>query len=385
MEKRDYYEVLGVPKDADEQTIKKAYRQKAIQYHPDKNPGDKEAEEKFKEAAEAYEVLSHPEKRQQYDRFGHAGMSGAAGGGFQGFDMGDIFSHFGDLFEEFGIGGMGGFGRGGRGRGGRQAVMKGSNLRVKVKLSLEEISKGVEKNIKVQKYVACLDCGSTGAKSPNAVKTCPTCHGNGYTVRMQQSLFGAMQMQSECAHCHGTGKVITDKCPRCGGNGIVRGEEVINLKIPAGVSNGMQLSMNGKGNAAPNNGIPGDLFVLIEEEKHPLFEREGDNLYLDYYISFPQAVLGATVDVPTIDGKARIRIAPGTQSGTLLRLNGKGLPGLRSYQRGDLIVNVNVWIPKNLGKEQKQQVEQWLSAPEFQPKNEKHTSFFERVRQFFNN
>ena len=381
MDKRDYYEVLGVPKDADAQTIKKAYRQKAIQYHPDKNPGDKEAEEKFKEAAEAYEVLSNPDKREKYDRFGHAGVGGAAGGGFQGFDMGDIFSHFGDLFEEFGIGGMGGFSS--RGRRG-QAVQRGSNLRVKVKLTLEEIAKGVEKNIKVQKYVACPQCGSTGAKSPDAVKTCPACHGSGYTVRMQQSLFGSMQMQSECMTCHGSGKVISDKCPNCSGNGVVRGDEVINLKIPAGVSDGMQLSMSGKGNAAPNRGIPGDLYVQIEEIKHPLFERDGNNLYLEYDVSFPQAVLGAMVDIPTIDGKARIKIAPGTQSGTLLRLNGKGLPGLRSYQRGDLIVNVNVWIPKNLTKEQKQQVEQWVSAPEFAPKNEKRSSFFERVRQFFN-
>ena len=381
MEKRDYYEVLGVPKNADAQAIKKAYRQKAIQYHPDKNPGDKEAEEKFKEAAEAYEVLSNPEKREKYDRFGHAGVGGAAGGGFQGFDMGDIFSHFGDLFEEFGIGGMGGFSS--RSRGGK-AVRKGSNLRVKVKLSLEEIAKGVEKNIKVQKYIPCQKCGSTGAKSPDAVKSCPTCHGSGYTVRVQQSLFGTMQMQGECPQCHGAGKIITDKCTQCGGNGVVRGEEVITLKIPAGVSDGMQLSMNGKGNAAPDNGVPGDLYVLIEEEKHPLFERDGNNLYLEHFISFPEAVLGATVDIPTIDGKARIKIAPGTQSGTLLRLNGKGLPALRGYQRGDLIVNVNVWIPKNLNKEQRQQIEQWSEAAEFVPKNEKRSSFFERVKQFFN-
>ena len=381
MEKRDYYEVLGVPKNADAQAIKKAYRQKAIQYHPDKNPGDKEAEEKFKEAAEAYEVLSNPEKREKYDRFGHAGVGGAAGGGFQGFDMGDIFSHFGDLFEEFGIGGMGGFSS--RSRGGK-AVRKGSNLRVKVKLSLEEIAKGVEKNIKVQKYIPCQKCGSTGAKSPDAVKSCPTCHGSGYTVRVQQSLFGTMQMQGECPQCHGAGKIITDKCMQCGGNGVVRGEEVITLKIPAGVSDGMQLSMNGKGNAAPDNGVPGDLYVLIEEEKHPLFERDGNNLYLEHFISFPEAVLGATVDIPTIDGKARIKIAPGTQSGTLLRLNGKGLPALRGYQRGDLIVNVNVWIPKNLNKEQRQQIEQWSEAAEFVPKNEKRSSFFERVKQFFN-
>lgn len=381
MEKRDYYEVLGVAKDADAQTIKKAYRQKAIQYHPDKNPGDKEAEEKFKEAAEAYEVLSNPEKRQRYDRFGHAGMGGAAGGGFQGFDMGDIFSHFGDLFEEFGIGGFGSRGRSSRGG---QAVSHGSNLRVKVKLTLEEIARGVEKNIKVQKYVPCPHCGSTGAKSPDAVKTCPTCQGRGYTVRVQQSIFGAMQMQGECPQCHGSGRIITDKCPHCSGNGVVKGEEIITLKIPAGVANDMQLSMKGKGNAAANNGIPGDLFVLVEEEKHPLFERDGNNLYLEHYISFPQAVLGDSVDIPTIDGKVRIKITPGTQSGTLLRLNGKGLPGLRSYQRGDLIVNVNVWIPKNLNKEQKQWLEKYRTASEFVPQNEKRTSFFERVKQFFN-
>lgn len=380
MEKRDYYEVLGVAKDADAQTIKKAYRQKAIQYHPDKNPGDKEAEEKFKEAAEAYEVLSNPEKRQRYDQFGHAGLGGAAGGGFQGFDINDIFGHFGDLFEEFGIGGFGGA----RSRGGQQrAVQKGSNLRIKVKLTLEEIATGVEKNIKVQKYVQCNHCNGTGAKSPSAVKTCPTCQGRGFTVQTRQSLFGTMQMQGECPTCHGSGKQITDKCPHCAGNGIVRGEEIINVKIPAGVANDMQLSLRGKGNAAPNGGINGDLFVLIEEKKHDLFERDGNNLYLEYYISFPQAVLGATVDIPTIDGKARIKINPGTQSGSLLRLNRKGLPGLHSYERGDLIVNVNVWVPKNLTKEQKQMLEQWSSAPEFVPKNEKHTSFFERVKQFF--
>ena len=380
MEKRDYYEVLGVAKDADAATIKKAYRQKAIQYHPDKNPGDKEAEEKFKEAAEAYEVLSNPEKRERYDRFGHAGVGGAAGGGFQGFDISDIFGRFGDLFEEFGIGGFGGRARGG---GQQRVVQKGTNLRIKVKMTLEEVATGVEKNIKVQKYVPCPHCGSTGAKSPDAVKSCPTCKGRGFTVQTRQSLFGTMQMQGECPTCHGSGKVITEKCPHCAGNGVVKGEEVINVKIPAGVANGMQLSLTGKGNAAPNNGVNGDLFVLIEEEKHPLFERDGNNLYLDYYISFPQAVLGATVDIPTIDGKARIKINPGTQSGSLLRLNRKGLPGIRSYERGDLIVNINVWIPKNLTKEQKQCLEQWSTAPEFIPKNERRTSFFERVKQFF--
>ena len=382
MAKRDYYEVLGVDKNAGEQEIKKAYRQKAIQYHPDKNPDNKEAEEKFKEAAEAYEVLSNSEKRQRYDQFGHAGVGGASGSqGFGGMNMEDIFSRFGSIFEDFGFGGFGGGSRSYSSRS--RGVQRGSNLRIKVKLTLEEIAKGVEKNIKVQKYIACKACGSTGGKSSDSVKTCPSCHGSGYTVRVQQSIFGAMQMQSECSQCHGTGKIITDKCPHCAGNGIIKGEEVINIKIPAGVANGMQLSMNGKGNAAPNHGINGDLFVLIEEIPHDLFERDGNNLYLEHFISFPQAVLGTSVDIPTIDGKARIKITPGTQSGTLLRLHGKGLPELQSYQKGDLIVNINVWIPKNLTKEEKQQIESYMNAENFQPKAQKQSSFFKRVKQFF--
>ena len=380
MAKRDYYEVLGVSKNASEQEIKKAYRQKAIQYHPDKNPNNKEAEEKFKEAAEAYEVLSLPEKRQRYDQFGHAGVGGANGAqGFGGMNMEDIFSRFGSIFEDFGFGG---FSSGSR-RSRSQNVQKGSNLRIKVKLTLEEIAKGVEKNIKVQKYVTCTVCNSTGAKSSDAVKTCPSCHGSGYTVRVQQSIFGTMQVQTECSQCNGTGKIITDKCPQCSGNGIVKGEEIINIKIPTGVSSGMQLSLNGKGNAAPNNGINGDLFVLIEEIPHDLFERDGINLYLEHYISFPQAVLGTNVDIPTIDGKARIKIAPGTQSGTLLRLHDKGLPEIQSYHKGDLIVNINVYVPKNVNKEEKQIIESFMNAENFQPKAQKRSSFFNRVKQFF--
>lgn len=379
MAKRDYYEVLGVEKNANEQEIKKAYRQKAIQYHPDKNPDDKEAEEKFKEAAEAYEVLSNAEKRQRYDQFGHAGLGGASGAqGFGGMDMEDIFSRFGSIFEDFGFG----FGGGSR-RSRSQGIQRGSNLRIKVKLTLEEIAKGVEKNIKVQKYIHCKTCGSTGAKSSDAVKTCPSCRGTGYTVRMQQSIFGAMQVQSECPQCKGSGKIITDKCPQCLGNGIVKGEEIINIKIPPGVANGMQLSVNGKGNAAPNHGMNGDLFVLIEEIPHDLFERDGNNIYLEHYISFPQAVLGTSVDIPTIDGKARIKIAPGTQSGTLLRLQGKGITELQSYNKGDLIVNINVYVPKNLTKEEKQIIEGFMHAENFQPKLQKRSSFFNRVKQFF--
>jgi len=385
MTKRDYYEVLGVSKTATEQEIKKAYREKALQYHPDRNPDNPEAEEKFKEAAEAYDVLSNADKRAQYDRFGHAGVRGA-GSDFQSMNMEDLFSHFGSVFEEFGFGG-GHFGHfrsnfgGGRGR----VVRKGSNIRIKVKLTLEEIAKGVEKNIKVQKQIPCDACGSTGAKSPDAVKTCPTCKGTGFVVQVQQSVFGTMQVQSECPACHGEGKIITDKCPKCYGNGTVKGEEIINIRIPAGAAHNMQLTVRGKGNAAPNKGVNGDLFVLIEEEKHPLFERDGNNIYLEYYVSFSQAALGDTVEIPTLDGKARVKIVAGTQPGTLLRLSGKGLPSLQGYGygKGDLIVNVNVWIPKHLSKEEKQMVEQLATSENFKPQPPKQASFFQRIRKIF--
>lgn len=379
MAKRDYYEVLGVAKTANEQEIKKAYREKALQYHPDRNPDNAEAEEKFKEAAEAYEVLSNANKRAQYDRFGHAGVSGASSN-FQNMNMEDLFSHFGSVFEEFGFGGFrSNFG----GRRSGRVVRKGSNIRIKVKLSLEEIAKGVEKNIKVQKQIPCDACNSTGAKNPNAVKTCPTCRGNGFVLQVQQSVFGMMQMQSECPTCHGEGKIITEKCAKCYGNGTIKGEEVINIKIPPGVTNGMQLTLRNKGNAAPNNGMNGDLFVLIEEEKHPVFERDNSNIYMEYYVSFSQAALGDTVEIPTLDGKVRVKITSGTQPGTLLRLNGKGLPDLHRYGKGDLIVNVNVWIPKHLTKEEKQTVEQLAHSDNFKPQPPKQASFFQRIRKIF--
>ncbi|MDD2345867.1 MAG: molecular chaperone DnaJ, partial [Bacteroidales bacterium] len=312
MAKRDYYEVLGVDKGASEQEIKKAYRQKAIQFHPDKNPGDKASEDKFKEAAEAYEVLSNAEKKQRYDQYGHAGVGSSASGGYGGggMSMDDIFSHFGDIFG----GGFGGFGGGGS-RGGGRRVQRGSNLRVKVKLSLEEIAKGVEKKIKVSKQIVCSTCDGSGAKDSSSFHTCTTCGGSGQVRRVTSTFLGQMQTTATCPTCNGSGKVITQKCPVCAGNGIVRGEEIVPIRLPAGVSEGMQLSVSGGGNAAPNGGIPGDLIVVIEETKHELFERDGNNLYLEHYIKFPEAVFGAQIEIPTLDGKARIKIDSGTQSG----------------------------------------------------------------------
>ncbi|MBO4739170.1 MAG: molecular chaperone DnaJ [Bacteroidales bacterium] len=377
-EKRDYYEVLGVAKNATEQEIKKAYRQKAIQYHPDKNPGDKEAEEKFKEAAEAYEVLSNADKRARYDKYGHAGMSASGFSGFQDMNMEDLFSHMGSIFEGFGFGNFSS-----RGRGYSSAVRKGSNIRIKVKLSLKEIAKGVEKNIKVQKHIHCPECNGSGAKNPEAIKVCPTCKGSGFTIRVQQSILGMMQTQSECPQCNGEGKVVTDKCPKCSGNGVVKGEDIINIKIPEGVADGMQLSLRGKGNAAPRGGENGDLLVLIEEEKDKIFERDGNNLYTEFNISFPQAVLGDTVEIPLIDGKAKVKIAPGTQPSTLLRLNGKGLPDLHGYRTGDLIVNINVIVPKKITKEEKAIIEKMQQSDTFKVEQPKETSFFQKVRKFF--
>ncbi len=385
MSKKDYYEILGLSKDATPEQIKKAYRQKALKYHPDKNPGDETAEAKFKEAAEAYEVLSNPEKKSRYDQFGHAGMgNNYGGGGFGGgMSMDDIFSQFGDIFG----GAFGGFGGSGFGGGGRttRRVNKGSNMRIKVRLTLEEILTGVEKKIKVNKYVACKSCNGTGAKDGGAFHTCPTCNGMGRVTRVTNTFLGQMQTASTCPQCSGEGKVITDKCTACYGNGIVKNEEVISINIPAGVSEGMQLSLSGKGNAAPRGGVPGDLIVLVEEIPHDKLIRDGSNLLHDYYISFPQAVLGTHIEVPTLEGKARIKIDPGTQGGKVLRLKGKGLPMVNAYGRGDLLVNINIWTPQTTSKEEKAILEELEVSENFKP-NPKKTdkSFFERMKDVFN-
>jgi molecular chaperone DnaJ len=382
MSKRDYYEILGIAKTATEDEIKKAYRKLAIKYHPDKNPNDKTAEDKFKEAAEAYEVLSNAEKRQRYNQFGHAGVGGAASGGGGGFggggmNMDDIFSQFGDIFG----GSFGGFG-GGSSRGGRR-VNRGSNLRVKVKLNLTEIANGVEKKIKVNKQVSCNTCKGSGAKNSD-YDTCRMCNGSGVVTKIQQTMLGAMQTQTTCASCQGEGKLIKDKCGSCHGEGVVRGEETISINIPAGVAEGMQLNVSGKGNAAVRGGINGDLMVLIEEEEHPELKREGQHLVYNLHVSIPDAALGVSVDVPLVEGKAKIKIEPGTQSGKVLRLKGKGLPDVNSYYKGDLMVEISVFTPTTLSSDEKKIMEQLKESKNFKPnpsKNQK--SFFERMKDYF--
>ncbi|WP_026902481.1 molecular chaperone DnaJ [Pedobacter glucosidilyticus] len=384
MSKRDYYDILGVSKGASADEIKKAYRKLAIKYHPDKNPDDKAAEDKFKEAAEAYEVLSNPEKRQRYDQFGHAGAQGGFGGGYGGggMNMEDIFSQFGDVFgggnpfDSF-------FGGGGQSRGGRR-VQRGSNLRIKVKLTLEEIANGVEKKVKVNKQVVCNTCDGTGAKDKSSFSTCKTCGGSGAVRRVTNTILGQMQTTSTCPTCNGEGSTISSKCNTCHGDGVTRGEETISINIPAGVSEGMQLSMSGKGNAAPRGGVPGDLIILIEEVPHETLKREGINIIYDLHVSFVDAALGTSVDIPTIDGKARIKLEPGTQGGKILRLKGKGIPEVNSYHKGDQLIQVNIWTPKTINHEERELLEKLRASENFRPnpgKNEK--SFFDRMKEYF--
>lgn len=384
MGKRDYYEVLGVSKTATPEEIKKAYRQKAIQFHPDKNPGDKEAEEKFKEAAEAYEILSNPEKRQRYDQFGHAGVGDGASSGFGGHDMSmdDIFSMFGDIFGGGGFGGFGGFGGGSRSRGPRQH--RGSDLRVKVSLTLSEVSTGVEKKIKVKKYVPCSHCNGTGAQNGSSYSTCSTCRGTGHVTRIQHTLLGQMQTTTTCPTCNGEGQIITNKCTYCQGEGVVRDEEVISIKIPAGVGEGMQLNVAGRGNAGRRGGINGDLFVVIQEEQHPDLQRDGNNLIYNLFVTFPEVALGTTKEIPTIDSKVKVKIEPGTQPEKILRLRGKGLPDVNGYGKGDLLVRVHVWIPKKLNSEERKALEKLMTMPGFNGSpDQADRNFFEKMRDIF--
>ncbi|GHV55816.1 chaperone protein DnaJ [Bacteroidia bacterium] len=382
--KRDYYEILEVSKTASPEEIKKAYRKKAIQYHPDKNPGDKAAEEKFKEAAEAYEVLSDANKRSRYDQFGHAGVGGAGGFDGGGFSMEDIFARFGDLFGE-GFGSFtGGFSTfGGFGADNGRQTSRGSDLRVKVKLTLKEIATGVEKKLKVNKYVACPHCKGTGADGDHAHSTCSTCRGRGHVIRIVNSIFGQMQTTSVCPDCQGEGKIITKKCPHCYGEGVVKADDVITINLPAGVMEGMQLTVRQKGNAARRGGINGDLLVVIEEEAHPELLRDQQDLIYNLLLTFPQAALGSTIEIPTLDGKAKIKVEPGTQPGKVLRLKNKGLPSVNRYGTGDLLINIAVYIPENLTKEQREVLSKMEDESNFQPTTSVKEKIFSKFRNMF--
>jgi molecular chaperone DnaJ len=382
MSKRDYYETLGVSKGAAADEIKKAYRKVAMQYHPDRNPGDKSAEEKFKEAAEAYEVLSDADKKAQYDRYGHAGLSGNGRGYGGGMNMDDIFSQFGDIFGDDVFGSF--FG-GHRGRSGQRSQgVRGSNLRVKLKLTFEEIAKGVKKNIKVKKYVLCSTCSGSGAKDKGSIQTCKTCGGSGQVRRVQNTFLGQMQTVTTCPACNGEGSTITSKCGTCKGDGRVYGEETVSIDIPAGVQEGMQLNVNGKGNAGERGGHNGDLIILIEEEPHKELQRDGLNVAYDLYISFPEAVSGIQVEVPTIDGRAKIKIPAGTQSGKIFRLKGKGFPAVNSYEKGDQLIHVNVWTPQHVTPEEKAALEKMALSQNFKPQPDKsEKGFFDKIREMF--
>ena len=382
--KRDYYEVLGVDRNATPDELKKAYRKLALQYHPDRNPGDKEAEEKFKEAAEAYDVLSNPDKKARYDQFGHAGMEGAYGQG--GMDMNDIFSNLGSIFGDL-FGGSGfrtGFSGFGGGGGAARRVLRGTNLRIKVKLTLEEIDRGCEKKIKVSKYVPCKTCGGSGAKD-GKTETCSHCHGSGVVTETKRTILGMMQTQSACPQCGGEGRIVKDKCHDCHGDGIVKSDEIITIKIPAGVQDGVQLAMQGMGNAAPRGGINGDLIILVEEQEHELFERQDANLYYNAFITYADAAMGATIEIPTLNGKVKIKVDAGTPSGRVVRLRGKGLPIMNGYGRGDLLVSLNVWVPKEFTREEKKMLEELQKHDNFQPHPTKQErGFFDRMKEMFN-
>ncbi|MBQ7898275.1 MAG: molecular chaperone DnaJ [Bacteroidales bacterium] len=385
--KRDYYEVLGVGKDASADEIKKAYRKLAVKYHPDKNPGDKEAEEKFKEAAEAYSILSDPDKKARYDQFGHAGVEGAGpdfSGGFG--NLNDILNEiFGSAFGGGFGGGFGGFGGFGGGQRQQQRVYRGRDIRVRVKLTLEEIAKGVEKEITIEKSVPCTDCNGRGARNSADIKTCPACNGTGQVQRVVNSFLGQTISYSTCQQCGGEGKIISNPCKSCGGTGLVRKRETIKVRIPAGVEAGMQLTLQGQGHAAKNNGINGDLLVVIEEVEHKDLKREGNNLFYTKIISLPEAILGGEVEIPGIDGTYKIKVDPGTQSGTVVKLKGRGLPTVNSYGgTGDLYVKIAVWIPRKLDKDDKAVIESLRGKEAFKPNPTKEDKgFFDRLKDLF--
>lgn len=381
MAKRDYYDILEVSKNASDEEIKKAYRQQAMKFHPDRNPGDKASEEKFKEAAEAYEVLSNKEKKARYDQYGHAGVGSGNGGFGGGMSMDDIFSNFGDIFSGFGFGG---FGNSGGSRGGGKRVSKGTNLRVKVKLTLNEIVAGVEKKIKVKKLIECKTCTGTGAASNSDFTTCSTCNGRGLVTRISNTFLGQMQTSSTCPACNGEGRTIKNKCTKCYGEGVVNEDDIISIKIPAGVADGMQLVVSGRGNAARRGGVNGDLLVVIEEEQHPDLIRDENDLLYNLFISIPDAVLGTTVEIPTLEGKVKVKIDAGTQPGKMLRLRGKGLPEVNGYGRGDLIARVTVWIPQHITKDERKIIEKMETSPSFIPQpTSQDKSFFRKMREMF--
>jgi len=377
MAKRDYYEVLGVGRDADAAQIKKAYRKVAMKYHPDRNPDNKEAEDKFKEAAEAYNVLSNQEKKARYDRYGHDGLRGAAGGGAN-VNVEDIFEQFGDIFGDF-------FGNaGGRRRRGASGGRRGGNLRVRVKLTLAEIDAGVQKRIKVRKHNSCQTCGGSGAKNNSSFNNCTTCGGYGRVRQVQSTFLGRMQTEVTCPSCNGAGKTIVDKCTSCSGEGRSYGEETLTIDIPAGVHEGVQLSMSGRGNAGERGGSPGDLIIAIEELPHEHLRRDGNNVIYTLFVNFVDAALGIQAEVPTINGKAKIRIPPGTQSGKIFRLKNKGLPALNSYGKGDQLIEVHVWTPKQLSNDERRLLEKLRSSPNFHPNPSKsEKGFFEKMKDYF--
>ncbi len=390
MSKRDYYEVLGVAKGATADEIKKAYRKIALQFHPDRNPGNAEAEEKFKEAAEAYDTLSNTDKKAQYDRYGHA-ATGSGGGGYGGYGpqggmrMEDIFQNFGDIFGNDMFGNM--F-NGQAGGGGRRQGSRGANLRIKLKMDYAEVANGANKKIKVKKHVSCTQCSGSGAKDKNSVQTCGTCSGSGQVRRVTNTFLGQMQTVTTCPTCNGEGSTITQKCGNCRGEGRVYGDETLSLDIPAGVQDGMQLSMHGRGNAGERGGPPGDLLLVVEEEKHEHLTRRDLDVVYQLHISFPEAVLGMQAEVPTIDGKAKIKIPAGTQSGKIFRLKGKGFPAFQSYEKGDELVEVNIWSPQNLSNDEKDMLEKLKNSPNFKPgpnaKAEKEErGFFDKIKDAF--